>query len=176
MRCLGTLLLLPALASAFLIPSVPSARARTCLNVGSNAKIDVPPDLEGKLDPKRHWDVVMTLNGETKTVSVSEGTSLLDAAEEAFGDPPCMCRNGVCTTCAAEVTKGGHGSWVAAIESLSPEQRDAGFILSCQTYPCGPGLEVRLNAQEEVYESQYAKYEKKAHSELEKKKGFNIFA
>lgn len=53
MRCLGTLLLLPALASAFLIPSVPSARARTCLNVGSNAKIDVPPDLEGKLDPKR---------------------------------------------------------------------------------------------------------------------------
>lgn len=118
----------------------------------------------------------MTLNGETKTVSVSEGTSLLDAAEEAFGDPPCMCRNGVCTTCAAEVTKGGHGSWVAAIESLSPEQRDAGFILSCQTYPSGPGLEVRLNAQEEVYESQYAKHEKKAHNELEKKKGFNIFA
>jgi hypothetical protein len=33
-----------------------------------------------------------------------------------------------------------------------------------------------LNAQEEVYESQYAKHEKKAHDELEKKKGFNVFA
>lgn len=118
----------------------------------------------------------MTLNGETKTVSVSEGTSLLDAAMDAFGDPPCMCQNGVCTTCAAAVLQGGHGSWIAAIESLSPEQRDRGFILTCQTYPCGPGLEVRLGAQEEVYEDQYAKFEKKAHEELEKKKGFNIFA
>jgi len=54
MRCfVALLLLLPALASGFLFPSVPSARARTRLHVGSNAKIDVPPDLVGQLDPSR---------------------------------------------------------------------------------------------------------------------------
>lgn len=30
---------------------------------------------------KRVWDVELTLNGVTKTVSIPEGTSLLDAAE-----------------------------------------------------------------------------------------------
>ena len=99
----------------------------------------------------------MTLNGETKVVSISEGTSLLDAAEEAFGDPPCMCRNGVCTTCAGKVTAGGGSgdgqkSFMSAIESLSPEQSSRGFVCTCQTYPCGPGLEVTLNMQDEGQE------------------------
>ncbi len=40
----------------------------------------------------------------------------------------------------------------------------------------GPGLAVVLNQQDEVYEDQYAKFEKAAHEQLEKKKGFNIFA
>jgi ferredoxin len=41
------------------------------------------------------------MNGETKTLTVEEGTSILEAAEIAFDDPPFSCRNGVCTTCKA---------------------------------------------------------------------------
>ena len=50
-----SLLLLPTLATAFLFPSPSPAAARknTRLYVGSNAKIDVPSDLVGKLDPSR---------------------------------------------------------------------------------------------------------------------------
>ncbi len=95
--------------------------------------------------PPRVWDVEVTLNGETKTLQIAEGTSLLDAAEQvrapcdtralnphpgrgldpiivshpshgpnkqAFDDVPSLCRNGVCTTCAAKVTAGGHGSYL----------------------------------------------------------------
>lgn len=34
-----------------------------------------------------------------------------------------------------------------------------GFTLTCQTYPCGPGLKVLLNQYDRVYEEQYGKYE-----------------
>jgi 2Fe-2S iron-sulfur cluster binding domain len=43
--------------------------------------------------------IELSMNGETKTLTVEEGTSILEAAEIAFDDPPFSCRNGVCTTC-----------------------------------------------------------------------------
>lgn len=60
------------------------------------------------------WDVELTLNGVTKTVAIPEGTSLLDAAEGVFDDVPSLCRNGVCTTCAAKVTHGSHDSYLVS--------------------------------------------------------------
>jgi len=34
-------------------------------------------------------------------------------------------------------------------------------VLTCQTHPIGPGLEVELGMYDTVYESQYGQYEKK---------------
>lgn len=34
-------------------------------------------------------------------------------------------------------------------------------MLTCQTHPTGPGLEVELGMYDTVYESQYGQYEKK---------------
>lgn len=48
-----------------------------------------------------------------------------------------------------------------------------GFTLTCQTYPCGPGLKVLLNQYDTVYEMQYGQYEIKA--DEPKKKMFGIF-
>lgn len=45
----------------------------------------------------------MTLKGETKKVTVSEETSLLEAAEEAFEEVLYSCRSGVCNSCAAHL-------------------------------------------------------------------------
>lgn len=46
-----------------------------------------------------------------------------------------------------------------------------GFTLTCQTYPCGPGLKVLLNQYDKVYERQYGQYEIKE-QQKKKKKGF----
>lgn len=48
-----------------------------------------------------------------------------------------------------------------AIHGLSAEQSKQGFVLTCQTHPTGPGLEVELGMYDTVYESQYGQYEKK---------------
>lgn len=61
----------------------------------------------------------MTFNGETKVITVSEDTPILEAAEKEW-DVPSSCRNGICTTCAARVTAGADslkvsqwvGGWV----------------------------------------------------------------
>jgi hypothetical protein len=41
-----------------------------------------------------------------------------------------------------------------AIHGLAEEQFQKGFTLTCQTYPCGPGLEVELGKYDQVYEEQ----------------------
>ena len=47
-----------------------------------------------------------------------------------------------------------------------------GFTLTCQTYPCGPGLKILLNQYDTVYEMQYGQFEVKAEK---KKKMFGMF-
>jgi hypothetical protein len=61
-----------------------------------------------------------------------------------------------------------------AIHGLSPEQSQNGFVLTCQSHPAGPGLELELGLYDVVYETQYGQYERKAESEG-KKKSFNVF-
>lgn len=45
---------------------------------------DVPLELEGQLDPSKKWDVTLEFKGETKVISVSEGTCILELAEANF--------------------------------------------------------------------------------------------
>ena len=47
-----------------------------------------------------------------------------------------------------------------AIHGLSGDQSKQGFILTCQTHPVGPGLELLLGQYDTVYEMQYGQYEK----------------
>jgi hypothetical protein len=47
-------------------------------------------------------------------------------------------------------------------------------VLTCQSHPAGPGLELELGMYDVVYETQYGQYERKAESEG-KKKSFNVF-
>lgn len=62
-----------------------------------------------------------------------------------------------------------------AIHGLSPEQSKQGFVLTCQSHPVGPGLEIELGMYDVVYETQYGQYERKGSEEGKKKKGMNIF-
>lgn len=44
-----------------------------------------------------------------------------------------------------------------AVHGLSPDQSAKGFILTCQSYATGPGIEITLNQYNTVYEEQYGK-------------------
>ena len=46
-----------------------------------------------------------------------------------------------------------------AVHGLGEPQIDAGFVCTCQCYPTGPGVVIRLGAYDEVYESQYGQFE-----------------
>ncbi|CAM9409640.1 unnamed protein product [Discosporangium mesarthrocarpum] len=165
--------------NAFVTP-MPGGRLPRVVVRGSSTSpmMAVPLELEGKLDPSKSWEVELELDGESKTLSVPEGTSVLEAAEKVFDDPPSSCRNGVCTTCAGFILTGKEGegeSFQVAVHALGQDQRDQGYTLTCQTYPCGPGLKVRLNQYDTVYEEQYGQFEKAEEGKKEPKKLFGIF-
>lgn len=88
------------LSTALILPKnvISNRPART-----STKLREVPMELIDQLDPAKSWEVKFVLGDEEKTAIVSEDTSLLEAGEKIFPNVPSSCRNGVCTTCAAEV-------------------------------------------------------------------------
>jgi ferredoxin len=125
----------------------------------SKALSVVPLEIKGKVDPKKKWDVKFVLNGVEKVASVSETTSLLEAAEELYKDAPYSCRNGVCTTCSAKITT-GRSNIVLAVHGLGEPILNLDYVCSCQAFPIGAGITVQLGAYDDVYEIQYGQYEK----------------
>ena len=47
-----------------------------------------------------------------------------------------------------------------AVNCLGKPQLDAGFVCTCQTYACGPGVVIKLGQMDECYEGQYGQFEK----------------
>jgi ring-1,2-phenylacetyl-CoA epoxidase subunit PaaE len=75
----------------------------------------------------------VTLNGETRPISIDNHTSLLDAALENNIDAPFACKAGVCSTCKAKVIRGKVE--MIANHSLEDYEVEAGFVLTCQSHP-----------------------------------------
>ena len=144
------ILSLLAVATAFR----PSSRWVRSMNLH-----DVPLELTGKLDASRKWDVTLIMDGVEKVVSISEGQSVLECAEKTFRGVESSCRNGVCTTCAGQVVAETQ-NMIQAVNCLGKPQLDAGFVCTCQTYVCGPGVKVLLGQYDSVYETQYGQFEK----------------
>jgi len=63
----------------------------------------------------------------------SSGMSILDAASNAGTDVPYACKGGVCCTCKAKVMKGSVR--MDLNYALTPEEVEAGYILTCQAHP-----------------------------------------
>lgn len=73
------------------------------------------------------------LDGLTFEVDVPEGSSILDAAQAAGADLPFACKGGVCCTCRAKLAEGAVEMEVNF--SLTEEETNAGYILTCQSIP-----------------------------------------
>ena len=120
---------------------------------------EVPLELTGQLDESRKWDVTLIFQGETKVVSISEGTSVLELSEKMWRGITSSCRNGVCTSCAGQI-QAGKENLVMAVNCLGVPQLEAGFICTCQSYIKGPGVTLLLGQYDAVDESQYGQFEK----------------
>ncbi len=80
------------------------------------------------------------LNGKEVTVQLKPGQTILDGLLEAKVNPPYSCLAGACSTCAAKVTKGGVKMDVCY--ALDEDEVADGVILTCQSHPTSPTVEI----------------------------------
>jgi ring-1,2-phenylacetyl-CoA epoxidase subunit PaaE len=73
----------------------------------------------------------------------STGKSVLEAAHDAGADLPYACKGGVCCTCKARIIE---GSVIMDVNySLTQEEINKGFILTCQSHPTSDKLIVSFD-------------------------------
>jgi len=89
-------------------------------------------------------EVTLTLDGRTTVLSLPRGRSILDGAQRARPDLPFACRGGVCGTCRAQVS-GGNADMRRNF-ALDPAEVEAGYVLTCQSYPASDTLSVDFDS------------------------------
>lgn len=86
-------------------------------------------------------NVTVCVDGDDFEFTLStSGQSILDAATEAGADVPFSCKGGVCSVCKAKVIEG-----TASMDlnySLSEDDVEEGFILTCQAHPTSESIYV----------------------------------
>ncbi|GCD99069.1 1,2-phenylacetyl-CoA epoxidase subunit PaaE [Embleya hyalina] len=82
----------------------------------------------------------LTLDGRTTPIALPRDRSILDGAQLVRSDLPFACKGGVCGTCRARVSDGE----VDMRRNFALEQAevDAGYVLTCQSYPVSDVLTV----------------------------------
>lgn len=85
--------------------------------------------------------VEVTVSGRTFQFDLAaDGENILDGALRSGADLPFSCRNGVCATCKARVLEGEVE--MDLNHSLTPQEIEAGMILTCQSHPVTPNVKV----------------------------------
>jgi len=77
--------------------------------------------------------VKVILDGRNYDLNVSDDETILEAAINADIDPPYACRVAACCSCKAKLIEGN--VVMDDDEPLTDEEKDEGFILTCQSYP-----------------------------------------
>ncbi|MBF4161158.1 1,2-phenylacetyl-CoA epoxidase subunit PaaE [Nocardioides acrostichi] len=89
-------------------------------------------------------DVTVVLDGRSTTSALARDVSILDGTQSVRTDLPFACKGGVCGTCRAKVGAGE----VDMVRNYALEQAevDAGFVLTCQTYPVSDDVTIDFDA------------------------------
>lgn len=81
-------------------------------------------------------EVEVTVLGETHTITVTPGMTILEAAQDAGVDVPFSCTVGGCASCRVRLTAGKVS--LGEPNCLDPDERKEGYILACVSKPLGP--------------------------------------
>ena len=84
------------------------------------------------------------IDGESRTIEMDKGTSVLDAARAQNVDAPYACKAGVCSTCRAKLTSGEVE--MLANHALEDNEIADGYILTCQSYAITDEITVDYDA------------------------------
>lgn len=105
-----------------------------------------PPDLHraDRVVTGETTEVTVVLDGLTTTAPMPRDEPILDAAQATRTDLPFACKGGVCGTCRAKVTEGEVD--MRRNYALEPAEVEAGFILTCQSYPLADPVTVDFDA------------------------------
>ncbi|GLY75617.1 1,2-phenylacetyl-CoA epoxidase subunit PaaE [Actinoallomurus iriomotensis] len=110
--------------------------------------VDEPPPRprreEHGIAPGATTELTTVLDGLRTTATVSRETTILEGAQATRADLPFACKGGVCGTCRA-VVRGGKVD-MRRNYALEPAEVDAGFVLTCQTFPVGDRVTVDYDA------------------------------
>ena len=88
--------------------------------------------------------VTVVLGGKTETISYQPGDTLLETARRGGLRPPFSCESGNCATCMAFLQQGS--ATMRVNNALTPEEVEAGWILTCQGLPRGDLVTVEYEA------------------------------
>ena len=88
--------------------------------------------------------VTVVLDGLSATAALPRDQTVLDGAQAVRADLPFACKGGVCGTCRARVTDGVVD--MRRNYALEPGEVEAGFVLTCQSYPVGDAVTVDFDA------------------------------
>lgn len=109
--------------------------------------VDEPPRELQRLDPAIEGEtseVTVILDGRRTTTPMPRTAPILDSAQTARSDVPFACKGGVCGTCRAKVCSGE--TKMVRNYALEAAEVEAGFVLTCQTYPIGDAVTVDYDA------------------------------
>lgn len=84
--------------------------------------------------------VTVELDGRTEVGSHRAGTTILQTARQFGMSPPYSCESGSCATCMARVVEGAVS--MRNNNALTPDEVEAGWILTCQSVPTTPTVHV----------------------------------
>jgi ring-1,2-phenylacetyl-CoA epoxidase subunit PaaE len=86
---------------------------------------------------------IIHLKGERIELPVPDNATVLDVLVKAKYDPPYSCTSGACSTCMAKVLNGKVK--MDACYALDEDEVKAGYILTCQSHPETPTVEITFD-------------------------------
>jgi len=104
---------------------------------------DVPPEPVRHIEPGIEGPsstLTVVLDGRSTSVELAYDTTVLDGAQKVRPDLPFACKGGVCGTCRARVVTGKAD--LRRNFALERSELEAGFVLTCQSFPASDELTV----------------------------------
>jgi ring-1,2-phenylacetyl-CoA epoxidase subunit PaaE len=100
----------------------------------------IPGDIPEELAAGAGKKVIVHLEKKRIELDVPDGVTILDVLVKAKYDPPYSCTAGSCSTCMAKLLNGK--VTMDACYALSDEEVKDGYILTCQSHPVTPVVEL----------------------------------